>query len=108
MSTAINYENRYNTEELRKRLILREPMTWVEQGVCRGSNADQFFPNKSNGGNGYKRVIKNFCNVCPVVTSCLNFALDNLEIGIWGGTTSTQRMAMRVKMARESKEQCQQ
>ena len=106
--TAIEYQNRCNTEEMRKRLILREPMTWMEQGVCRGSNADQFFPDKSRGGNGYKLVIENFCNVCPVVESCLNFALDNLEMGIWGGTTARKRIAMRAQIAKESREQCQQ
>ena len=105
---AINYEDRYTPEEIRKPLRLREPMTWMTEGACRGAEQDQFFPEKTFGGNQYKKVIENFCNVCSVKESCLNFALDNFELGIWGGTTNRGRKAIRAKMVKEQKEQCQQ
>lgn len=82
-------------EEIRKTLILREPMTWMEKGACRGVDADQFFPEKCSAGAHYKVVIENFCNVCSVKESCLNFALDNYELGIWGGTTARKRKDLR-------------
>lgn len=95
-------------EEIRKPLILREPMTWMEKGACRGVDADQFFPEKGSAGGHYRIVIQEFCNVCSVKESCLNFALDNYELGIWGGTTTRARVAIRAKMVKERKEQCQQ
>jgi hypothetical protein len=97
-----------NQEEIRKPLILREPMTWMLKGECRGANQEQFFPEKIFGGTAYKEVIANFCNVCKVKESCLNFAIDNVELGIWGGTTTRARSAIRGKMVKERKAQCQQ
>jgi hypothetical protein len=32
-----------------------------------------------------------FCNVCPVRVECLQYALDQSEVGTWGGTSSYQR-----------------
>lgn len=32
-----------------------------------------------------------FCNVCTVRVECLRYALDNGEVGTWGGTTTYQR-----------------
>jgi hypothetical protein len=103
-------ENNYigNIDEIRKPLTLREPMTWMERGTCRNAPQDQFFPEKTFGGNQYKKVIETYCNVCPVKKSCLNFALDNYELGIWGGTTTRARIAIRAKMVKERKAQCQQ
>ena len=107
MSTV---ESKYigNIEEIRKPLKLREPMTWMELGTCRNAPQEQFFPEKTFGGNAYKKVIETYCNVCPVKNSCFNFALDNFEMGIWGGTTARGRAAIRAKMVKERKEQCQQ
>lgn len=103
-------ENNYigNIDEIRKPLTLREPMTWMERGTCRNAPQDQFFPEKTFGGNAYKKVIETYCNVCSVKQSCLNFALDNYELGIWGGTTTRARIAIRAKMVKERKAQCQQ
>jgi hypothetical protein len=95
-------------EEIRKPVILREPMTWMKRGACKNAPADQFFPEKSSGSTDYKIVIAEYCNVCPVKQSCLNFAIDNFEVGIWGGTTTRGRAAIRSKMVKERKAQCQQ
>lgn len=102
-------ENKYigNIDEIRKPLILREPMTWMERGICRNASQDHFFPEKTLGGNQYKKVIETYCNVCPVKKSCLNFALDNYELGIWGGTTTRGRIVIRTKIEKERKSKCQ-
>lgn len=35
------------------------------------------------------------CNSCPAKSACLDFALDNeIEYGIFGGTTNIERKAM--------------
>ena len=38
---------------------------------------------------------KGICQGCPVQGSCLQFALDNGEHGIWGGTTEDERRRLR-------------
>jgi WhiB family redox-sensing transcriptional regulator len=34
------------------------------------------------------------CRLCPVAAECLQYALDNGESGVWGGTTDKEREAM--------------
>jgi WhiB family redox-sensing transcriptional regulator len=38
---------------------------------------------------------KAICNSCPLKTPCLEYALNNSEIGVWGGTTEHQREDLR-------------
>lgn len=38
---------------------------------------------------------KQMCATCPIVDLCLLSALDNDEWGIWGGSTKTERKALR-------------
>lgn len=40
---------------------------------------------------------KEVCASCPLALQCLEFALKNVEIGIWGGTTESQRESLRKK-----------
>ncbi len=35
------------------------------------------------------------CALCPVLEPCLEYALRNEMYGIWGGTTPTERQAIR-------------
>lgn len=76
------------------------PDGWMNQGLCRtsGVNPDWFYPE------GYDRqsaiAAKLVCQSCPVVTQCLAFALDNMDVwecgreGIWGGTTKEERLRL--------------
>jgi predicted RecB family nuclease len=38
---------------------------------------------------------KQICASCPLTFQCLEYALKNVEIGIWGGTTESQRESLR-------------
>ena len=38
---------------------------------------------------------KKVCGRCPVQAECLAAALDGDEVGIWGGTTTRERAAMK-------------
>jgi len=40
---------------------------------------------------------KRVCASCPLAMKCLEYALKNAEIGIWGGTTESQRESLRKK-----------
>lgn len=38
---------------------------------------------------------KSVCQTCPIQGPCLAFALRRNEVGIWGGTTETERRELR-------------
>ena len=38
---------------------------------------------------------KSYCNDCPVIAECLNYALNVKVMGIWGGTTLEERNEIR-------------
>lgn len=40
---------------------------------------------------------KKICGDCPLKLKCLEYALNNEEIGIWGGTTEYQREELKGK-----------
>ena len=84
-----------------KPLVLREPLTWMQHAACKGSDHSKFFINK--GQTKMMRETFKICQICVVKTSCLNFALDNYETGIWGGTSERER-----KKIRKGNKQCQQ
>lgn len=41
------------------------------------------------------RGIRAMCDACPERIPCLQWALDNREIGIWGATTDHERSLLR-------------
>lgn len=38
---------------------------------------------------------KSVCRGCPLISECLDWAISNMEIGIWGGTNDDDRRALR-------------
>ena len=61
---------------------------WMDDGICRNHKPDLFFPSDGVG----VEVAKRICATCPVVDTCLEFALDNhIDHGVWGGTSERQR-----------------
>lgn len=63
-------------------------MTWHDEGICRTTDPEIFFPESGPPSRDAIRV----CNGCPVRRRCLQHALTAPEEhGIWGGTTSNQR-----------------
>lgn len=70
---------------------------WKKKGNCfgLGTKADGvFFPEQGRS----TREAKMICDGCPVLTECLNYALDrNEKFGVWGGTTERDRRSIRRK-----------
>lgn len=63
---------------------------WVEEGLCRETDPDLFFPEK--GDPRAARDAKEICTWCPVRTACANWALESRELhGIWGGLSPRDR-----------------
>ncbi|NCY16693.1 MAG: WhiB family transcriptional regulator [Actinobacteria bacterium] len=61
---------------------------WMEDGICRNHKPDTFFPSDGVG----VEVAKRICATCPVVDTCLEYALENhIDHGVWGGTSERQR-----------------
>lgn len=66
------------------------PELWV------GKVRPEFFVERGRSTAPAKAV----CNRCPVVEECLAEALDNpWMLGVWGGTSERQRLAIRRKRA---------
>ena len=58
-----------------------------DQATCKSSKPNLF------GSEHPARVAaaKRICSTCPIVSECLTWAINNLEDGVWGGTTKHER-----------------
>ncbi len=70
---------------------------WQEQGKCYGQGVDMFPMTYV----GRQDVIEQFCNQCPVVSECLDFAVSmRATAGIWGGENFFNR-ERRVEVSKQ-------
>lgn len=53
----------------------------------------QFFP-INEGAQSVSEALS-YCHGCPVLATCLAWACERGEEGVWGGTTTMQRRALR-------------
>jgi WhiB family redox-sensing transcriptional regulator len=67
----------------------------MEQAACTSVDPDLFFPEGKNKREQEYNA-KQICGSCPIVTDCLQFAIDNEQMGIWGGTTEEERRYINV------------
>ena len=70
--------------------------------ACASVDPELFFPQEIEdiGGRLSARytnptAAKSICDSCPLKNPCLIYALENREVGIWGGTTESQRESLR-------------
>jgi WhiB family redox-sensing transcriptional regulator len=70
--------------------------------ACSDVDPELFFPQELEVGpnkvvSKYSNLseAKRVCAGCPLAMQCLEYALKNAEIGIWGGTTESQRESLR-------------
>jgi WhiB family transcriptional regulator, redox-sensing transcriptional regulator len=70
---------------------------WMSRGACRREDPELFFPVELTRPAPLQRVsaARAVCGRCPVRRSCLAYALRTGQEGIWGGTTTDERRAMR-------------
>jgi WhiB family redox-sensing transcriptional regulator len=70
---------------------------WQESAACRAADSSRFFSPTGERGEARRereRRARALCDVCPVREECARFALTiGEEHGIWGGTTSQERIA---------------
>ncbi|HUR02968.1 MAG TPA: WhiB family transcriptional regulator, partial [Nonomuraea sp.] len=70
--------------------------------VCKDEGPDLFFP-IGNTGPALLQIeeAKASCRRCPVMETCLQWALESgQEYGVWGGTDENERRRMRRRAAR--------
>jgi WhiB family transcriptional regulator, redox-sensing transcriptional regulator len=72
---------------------------WMSRGACRHEDPELFFP-ISEGAAHLAAAAKAVCQACSVRASCLAFAVETRQHGIWGATTSDERRAMCRKAPR--------
>jgi WhiB family redox-sensing transcriptional regulator len=77
-------------------------MDWRHEAACLAEDPELFFP-VGNTGPAILQIeeAKDVCRRCPVVETCLAWALDTKQdAGVWGGLSEDDRLALRRRNAR--------
>lgn len=72
-------------------LLAMQRPAWMRSAACRGMDTSTWFPGR---GRSTRQAIET-CEVCPVRSECRSWAIEHDEVGIWAGTSSATRKAMR-------------
>jgi WhiB family redox-sensing transcriptional regulator len=77
-------------------------MDWRHRALCRDEDPELFFP-IGTAGPAVVQIdqAKAVCQRCPVVQSCLDWALSSgQDSGVWGGLSEDERRALKRRQAR--------
>ena len=77
-------------------------MDWRHRASCLDEDPELFFP-IGNTGPALQQIeeAKAVCQRCPVVDTCLTWALDTgQDAGVWGGLSEDERRALKRRTAR--------
>lgn len=66
---------------------------WMREAACADADPELFFPEHNRDRR--VRKAKSYCERCPVITQCLEFALTQHDYGIWGGKTEEERQKIK-------------
>ena len=77
-------------------------MDWRHRALCRDEDPELFFPIGTTGPAVVQiEQAKAVCQRCPVVSSCLDWALrSGQDSGVWGGLSEDERRALKRRQAR--------
>lgn len=70
---------------------------WRDQAACLGEDPELFFPVGTTGP-AVRQIeqAKGVCRGCPVISPCLEFAIETgQDEGVWGGTTRDERRTLK-------------
>ena len=73
-------------------------MTWREQALCRDKPG--LWDHESERDTNLIEEAKRICHACPVREACLRAAMAGDESGIWGGTTTFERLMLAGRLPR--------
>ena len=72
---------------------------WMADGNCRLHPPATFFPSDGAGVDRARKI----CKDCPVVRTCLDFALEErIDHGVWGGCSERERRRILKRRRAES------
>ena len=75
--------------------LTRRP-EWHSRAACRGAGTSAFVLARGANAAVMARA-RAICSTCSVTVECLDYALaDSDAVGIWGGTTGTERRQIRM------------
>jgi WhiB family redox-sensing transcriptional regulator len=77
-------------------------MDWRYRAACREEDPELFFP-VGNSGPAIMQIAeaKAVCRRCPVMSACLDWALESgQDAGVWGGMSEDERRALKRRNAR--------
>jgi len=77
-------------------------MDWRHRAICRDEDPELFFP-VGNSGPALLQIAeaKAVCERCPVISECLNWALETgQDAGVWGGLSEDERRSLKRRRAR--------
>ena len=83
------------TERANRRAPTLSELTSSDR-VCDSLDPVIFFPRTQTAA--AVEYAKNHCRRCPVRVACLDYALTRSAVGIWGGTTESERMIWRQRL----------
>lgn len=67
----------------------------MTDAACATAPLEVFFPEGRNKRE-QEYAAKVICASCPIQEQCLRYAIENSELGIWGGTTEEERKHIRL------------
>lgn len=67
---------------------------WYRDALCKNTNSDLFTPAIETPA-ALAEIKSEYCDHCPARDRCLQFAIINGDRGFWGGTSTSERAAMR-------------
>ena len=82
--------------------LRRQTMDWRHRAACLDEDPELFFP-IGNTGPALQQIdeAKAVCRRCPVVDTCLKWALESgQDAGVWGGLSEDERRALKRRTAR--------
>lgn len=78
----------------------------TERPACKGMGPELFVGPDGRETRTYREVrehkAKMVCRGCPVVSECLEWALEHNEVGVWGGLTEDERRSLKRRRSRQS------
>jgi WhiB family redox-sensing transcriptional regulator len=80
-------------------------MDWQNDAACLSEDPDLFFPIGTTG-DAVPQIMaaKSICATCPVLSTCLEFALESRQdYGVWGGLTEDERRSLRRSRQRRAR-----
>lgn len=84
----------------------QHPFAWMRHGACRTAPVEIFYWPTLPGDIDLDEpdypdpAALAYCSRCQVAATCLDWALDNGEVGVWGGTSTFQRRALKRRLHR--------